>query len=224
MMDSWVQENTVIGEGVKLKTGCVIGTSPLVTTANRRPLDRNWSCTRIGDRTAIQPFVCIYIDVHIGEDCCIGNHASIREGVRIGKRCVIGSHADIQYDVQIGDDVRVLNQAQIAGGTTIGDGSFIGPGVQTANDPYLYHEDLADYKYQGHVPPVIGKRVFIGVGAIILPGVNIGDGARVAAGSLVTHDVPAGASVIGSPARLRLKAPWPTHDGACGAIAAAIEG
>jgi acetyltransferase-like isoleucine patch superfamily enzyme len=128
----------------------------------------------------------------------------------------------LQYDVKLGDDVRILNQTQITGGTVIGDGTFIGPGVQTANDPYLFHESLDDYKDRGQVPPVIGSKVFIGVGAIILPGVHIGDGARIAAGALVTRDVPAGAVMVGSPARQRVEPDWPVTDGACPAAAFSV--
>jgi acetyltransferase-like isoleucine patch superfamily enzyme len=222
MIESWVQENTVIGKDVRLSVACVIGFPPGGTAANRRKVSRNLSCTRLGDRVDVKPFACIYLDVHIGEDTIIGNHASIREGGRIGKRCVIGAYVDLQYNVQLGDDVRILNQTQITGGTTIGSGTFIGPGVQTANDPYLFHEDLDDYKDRGQVPPVIGAKVFIGVGAIILPGVNIGDGAKIAAGALVTRDVPAGATVVGSPARLRVEAPWPTMETPSGAVAFAV--
>lgn len=221
MIESWVHEHTVIGDNVGLAVACVIGFPPRGTAANRRPISKSLSCTRLGDRVVVKPFACIYLDVHIGEDTLVGNHASIREGSRIGKRCVVGAYVDIQYDVILGDDVRILNQTQITGGTRIGSGTFIGPGVQTANDPYLFHEDLDDYKDRGQVPPVIGNKVFIGVGAIILPGVKIGDGARVAAGALVTRDVPAGATVVGSPARLRVEAPWPIQDGLCGAAATA---
>lgn len=221
MMDSWVHEYAVIGENVRLTVGCVIGLTPSGTAANRRKISKNLSCVRLGDRVSINPFTCIYLDVHIGEDCLIGNHANIREGCRIGARCVIGAHVDLQYNVKLGNDVRILNQTQITGESSIGDGTFIGPGVQTANDPYLFHEDLDDYKDRGQVGVTIGKKVFIGVGAILLPGVKIGDGARIAAGALVAHDVPAGATMIGSPAKQRVEPPWPVHDGLCGAIVAA---
>jgi maltose O-acetyltransferase len=99
--------------------------------------------------------------------------------------------------------VRILNETHITGGTVIGDGTFIGPGVWSANDPYLAHFDLDDYQDRGQVAPIIGRKVFIGVGAILLPGIVIGDGAMIAAGALVTKDVAPGAKVYGMPARGR---------------------
>lgn len=221
-MSTWTRNGSVIGDDVRLGMHSIIGQEPMMTAANRRLIDKNLSCVRIGDRSVINSLVCIYMDVHMGEDCCVGNHASIREGARIGKRCVIGAHVDIQYNVEIGDDVRLLNQVQITGNSKIGDGTFIGPGVQTANDPFLFKFAPEDYQDRGQIGVTIGKFVQIGVGAIILPGVTIEDYAKIAAGSLVTRDVEAGSFMIGSPARPRVEPPWPTQDGDCAAATFAM--
>ena len=175
----------------------LFGIKPMANAANRRPVPGGEPLpVVIGDRTIIGTHCSIYRDVVLGEDCRVGDHAGIREGTRIGARCVIGCMADIQYNVTIGDDVRILNQTQIAGGSIIGNGTFIGPGVQTANDPHVAKFDLAEYQDRGQVGVTIGERVFIGVGAILLPGVTIGDGATIAAGAVVTRDVPAGARIV----------------------------
>lgn len=183
---------------------CVIGQRPMANAANRRPLDDGEpKPVKIGDRSIIGSHCIIYRDVHMGEDCRLGDHATIREGARIGKRCVIGTMVDIQYDVTLADDVRILNQTQIAGNSVIGRGTFIGPGVQTANDPHVAHHSLADYQDRGQVGVTIGEYAFIGAAAVLLPGVKIGDKAIVAAGAVVTKDVPAGATVYGMPAAAR---------------------
>lgn len=178
----------------------VLGRQPIATAANRRPV-RLVGAGRIGAGSVVGCLCVIYAGVFIGREVCVGDHAVIREDTRIGNRCVIGTKVDIQYGCTIGDDVRILNETQIAGGTMIGDGTFIGPGVQTANDPHVAHFDLADYQDRGQVGPVIGKHVFIGVGAILLPGVRIGDGAVIAAGAVVTKDVGEREKVSGVPAR-----------------------
>lgn len=183
-----------------LGNGSMVGIFPKATAANRRVVASDLPAGRIGKRTVVGAFCAIYMDVQIGKDCRIGDHATIREGVRIGDRSVIGTNVDIQYGCLIGSDVRVMNGAHITGGTVIGDGTFIGPGAMTAND---MHVDLDDYQDRGQVAPVIGQKVFIGVGAILLPGVRIGDGAIIAAGAVVTRDVAAGATVLGMPARER---------------------
>lgn len=183
----------------------VIGLRPMANAANRRQIDNGPPApVTIGDRTIIGTHCTIYRDVQIGEDCRLGDHVIIREGARIGKRCVVGSMVDLQFNVTLGDDVRIFNQTQITGGSVIGNGVFIGPGVQSMNDPYIAHHDLADYRARGLEPVTIGDYVFIGGGAILLPGVKIGERAIIAAGAVVTKDVPAGETVFGMPARLRL--------------------
>lgn len=189
---------------VRIGAFSVLGRQPYPTAANRRPV-RLVGGGRIGAGSVVGCLCVIYAGVFIGRECCIGDHAVIREDTRIGDRCVVGAKVDIQYGVTVGSDVRILNEVQIAGGTVIGDGTFIGPGVQTANDPHVAHFDLADYQDRGQVALVIGRKVFIGVGAILLPGITIGDGAIIAAGAVVTRDVAVGEKVKGMPARPNLE-------------------
>lgn len=189
-------------QSVAIGAFSVLGRQPRPTAANRRyapPV----SAGRIGEGSVVGCLCVIYAGVFIGREVCVGDHAVIRENTRIGDRCVIGTKVDIQYNVTIRDDVRILNETQITGNSTIGRGSFIGPGVQTANDPHVARHNLADYRDRGQVGVTIGEFVFVGVGAILLPGVSIGDRAIVGAGAVVTKDVPAGAHVFGSPARAR---------------------
>lgn len=193
-----------IESGVRIGSFTAIGRQPYSTAANRRPV-RLVGAGRIGEGTVVGCLCVIYAGVFIGRETCIGDHAVIREDTRIGARCVIGTKVDIQYGATIGDDVRILNETQIAGGTVIGDGTFIGPGVQTANDPHVARFGLDDYQDRGQVAPVIGRKVFIGVGAILLPGVKIGDGAVIAAGAVVTKDVPAGVTLVAPRVRGMIK-------------------
>lgn len=182
-----------------------LGLVPQATAANRRPLGERFVQGSIGDGCVIGANVTIYAGVRLGRDCRVGDGAVIREGCSFGDRCVIGSAANILYNVTCGDDVRILNCSHITGETEIGDESFIGPSVSSANDPYVAKHSLTEYQHRGQKGPVIGKRVFIGVAAILLPGVKIGDGAVIGAGSLVTKDVPAEVIAIGIPARAMMK-------------------
>ena len=86
---------------------------------------------------------------------------------------------------------------------TIGDNTQIGPGVQILTADHPRDPALRAQMLEFGRPIVIGKNVWIGGGALIMPGVTIGDDALIGAGSVVTKDVPAGATVMGNPARVR---------------------
>lgn len=180
----------------------VLGVTPIGTIANRRPYRKDWHPGHIGSRTVIGHHCVMGAGVMIGEDCRVGDHVNIREGVVVGSRCVLGTKIDIQFGVVIGDDVKIFNATQITGNSTIGRGVFIGPGVQSMNDLEIAKHDLEDYQHRGQVGITIDDYAFIGGGAIILPGVHIGERATVASGAIVTKDVPAGATVRGEPARI----------------------
>jgi len=188
--------------GVRVHYTAAIGRQPVATAAGRRKV-RDHGSTNIGRNSIVGAFAVIYAGVRLGEETLVGDHAIIREGVMAGDRCVIGANADVQYNAMIGNDVVIQCEAHVAGGTIIGDGSFIGPGVRMANDRRI---DLLDYRDRGtRQAPQIGKRVLVGCGAILLPGVIIGDHAVIAAGAVVTRDVEAGATVFGFAARPLLK-------------------
>jgi acetyltransferase-like isoleucine patch superfamily enzyme len=189
----------VLDAGVIIGPGTILGLQPLATAANRRRVTPQ-PPGAIGLGCVIGCYCVIYANVIIGQQCRFGEFVDVREEVRIGARCIIGTNVDIQYGATIGDDVRIFNESQISGGSIIGNGSFIGPGVQTANHR---HVDLGDYRSPPNGPEgvTIGERVMIGAAAILLPGVKIGDGATIGAGALVTKDVPAGVTVQGFPAR-----------------------
>jgi acetyltransferase-like isoleucine patch superfamily enzyme len=168
--------------------------------------------TKIGSRTEVMPFALIYRSAWVGADCLIGSHATVREGATIGDRCVIGQYVCISYDAELADEVRVQNGTLIADGWKIGRGTFIGVNVSTMSDR---RRDVVAYEFKGSTPSVIGERCLIGSGAVILPGLRIGDGAVIGAGALIVRDVPAGATVLGEPGRLsmpeRLRASYTVH-------------
>ncbi len=126
---------------------------------------------------------------------------------RVGDGAVIRApfHCDYGYNIAIGEGV-FLNYGCIVldvVAVTIGDATQIGPGVQilTADHPRDPAARATGAEWGG--PIAIGRNVWIGGGALILPGVTIGDDAIVGAGSVVTRDVAPGATVAGNPARVR---------------------
>lgn len=132
----------------------------------------------------------------------VWHYAAILQDVQIGEGCNIGSHCEIGRGSIIGARTRIGSGTFLPPNTVIGEDTFIGPRVAMSDDRFpLVNTPGTPYNAQ---PPVIGNRVSIGLGAVILPNVRIGDGAVIAAGSIVTKDVPAGCLVRGEPARIRL--------------------
>ena len=133
---------------------------------------------------------------HIGEGTRIWQFCVVLPNARIGADCNICSHVFIENDVVIGNRVTVKCGVQIWDGLRIADDVFIGPNVTFTNDPFpRSRKALAEYPVT-----TIGKGASIGANATILPGLVIGRRAMVAAGAVVTRDVPDYAVVKGNPA------------------------
>jgi UDP-2-acetamido-3-amino-2,3-dideoxy-glucuronate N-acetyltransferase len=142
--------------------------------------------------------------------CTIGKNTKLWRfinlyGCTIGDGCLIGSFVEIQNNVVIGNRVRVQSHTFICEGVTVEDDVFVGHGVVFINDNYPHAVNAKgkpisrkDWKL---LPIIVKKGASIGSNATILGGVTIGEHAIVGAGSVVTKDVPARATVVGNPAR-----------------------
>ncbi len=147
--------------------------------------------------------VFIHPSAHVDESAVIGAgsqvwvNAQIREGARLGLSCVISKDVYVDHDVTLGDRCKVQNGVSIYHGVTLDDDVFVGPGVVFTNDrvPRAFGKDWVV------VPTDVRRGASLGANCTILCGLTIGEYAMVAAGSVVTHDVPDHTLVIGSPAR-----------------------
>ena len=141
----------------------------------------------LGKDVALNDFVNLY-GCTIGDESKIGTFVEIQKGARIGRRCKISSHTFI------------------CEGVTIEDFVFVGHGVRFTNDiiPRATRPDgsLQTDEDWACIPTLVKQGASIGSGATILCGITIHENALVGAGSVVTHDVPAGAIVAGNPARV----------------------
>jgi UDP-2-acetamido-3-amino-2,3-dideoxy-glucuronate N-acetyltransferase len=142
----------------------------------------------------------------IGDNVRIWHHAQVREGARIGDNCIIGKDVYIDFDVSVGANSKLQNGVYVYHGVTVEDGVFLGPGVILTNDrlPRAINPDgslkaAADWQ----VSPILVRRgASIGAGAVVLPGITVGEFAMVGAGAVVTRDIPAHRLAYGNPARL----------------------
>lgn len=154
----------------------------------------------------IHPTAEISPRAKVGQNTSVWNEAQIRDGAIVGEECIIGKGVYIDRDVVVGNRVKIQNRASLFRGVTVEDGAFIGPHVTFTNDRYprsttpegrLRNDDDWD-----PVPTLVRQGASIGAGSVIVPGVSIGRWAMVAAGSLVTRNVPDHALVKGSPAEV----------------------
>ena len=146
----------------------------------------------------IHPTADISPEAQIGKDTSIWHWAQVREGARIGERCNIGKDVYIDSTVVVGDDCKIQNFATLYRGVTIGNRVFVGPHACFTND--LYPRAVSpDWKI---VPTRVEDGASIGANATILCGLTVRRYAMVAAGAVVTKDVPAQALVAGVPAKV----------------------
>jgi acetyltransferase-like isoleucine patch superfamily enzyme len=143
-------------------------------------------------------------DVKIGEDVKLAAFINLY-GCTIGDRTKIGTFVEIQKNASVGADCKISSHSFICEGVHIEDGAFIGHGVMFTNDKYPRAvnpdgalQTEADWAV---IETFVKKGASIGSNATIICGVTIGEGAIVGAGAVVTKDVPAGAVVVGNPAR-----------------------
>lgn len=135
---------------------------------------------------------------NIGSDTNIWQYCVVLPNAKIGNHCNICAHCFIENDVTVGNNVTIKNGVQLWDGLEIEDNVFIGPNATFTNDIYPKSGNTAfNLKHTR-----ICKGASIGAGAVILPGITVGENACVGAGSVVTSDVTPNTTVVGNPARL----------------------
>jgi acetyltransferase-like isoleucine patch superfamily enzyme len=151
----------------------------------------------IGPNSIVRAGSTIFSNVKTGKNFKTGHHVMIRENTEIGDNVLIGTNVIIDGHVKIGDNVSIQGNVYIPTNVVIEDNVFIGPCAVLANDKYPIRKK---YELKG---PVLRKGASIGANATLLPEVEIGEGAMVAGGALVTKNVPAWKLAIGVPAIIR---------------------
>jgi acetyltransferase-like isoleucine patch superfamily enzyme len=151
----------------------------------------------IADGVLIGGQAVIHAGVRIGAGARIGDHAQIRDGAVIGAGSTIGSFSSVDPGVVVGQRVSVQTRCYLTGGTVVEDDVFIGPGVTLTNDNTMDRHGPGK-EFEG---PLLRRACRIGGGAVLCPGVEIGEEAFVAAGAVVTGDVAPRAVMVGVPAR-----------------------
>ncbi len=192
-----VHDDVIIGDGVVIQDGAILGKRPkLAPTSAATPVGDEPLV--IGDGAAICAQAIVFTATRIGAGSIVGDQAFVRERAIVGTGSVIGRGSAVDNDVTIGDRVRIQTNVYITGFSVIEDDVFVGPCAMTTNDDTMNrHGD--DYGLTG---ATLRRACRIGGGVVLTPGVEVGEEAFVAAGAVVTADVPARGFVMGVPGRV----------------------
>ena len=186
-----VYANVDLGDGTAVEDFCIVGTPPRGARDGELP-------TSIGAGSVLRSHTVIYAGNVIGKNFQTGNKVNIRESNRIGDNVSIGTLSVIEHHVEIANGVRIHTQVFIPEYSVLEEGCWIGPNVVFTNAKYPLSPGVKDQL----AGPIIRRGAKIGANSTLLPGVVIGENALVGAGSVVVRDVPAGAVVVGNPARV----------------------
>jgi acetyltransferase-like isoleucine patch superfamily enzyme/VanZ family protein len=191
--------------------GALIGATAVRLSRIRRRGTESAGPVRTPGTNAVQgmPAIADSADVaetaDIGEGTRVWHLAQIREGAALGKNCSVGRGAYVGPGVRVGDNCKLQNYALVYEPARLADGVFVGPGAVLTNDrhPRAVTPDglLKDSGDREAVGVTVGTGAAIGARAVCIAPVFIGDWATVAAGAVVTKDVPAYAMVAGVPTR-----------------------
>jgi acetyltransferase-like isoleucine patch superfamily enzyme len=193
-----VYPGTVLGKDVRVLEHAVVGKQPSLSprsTAKRGELPP----AEIGDGTIVSTGAVVFAGAKVGERVILGDQSCLRERVVVGDDVVIGRGSLVENDTTIGAMTKIQAEAYITAYSTLEEHVFIAPCVMTTNDDFMGRTERRHELIRG---PTIRRGARVGGGAILLPGVEIGEEAFVGAGAVVTKNVEPRMLVVGNPARV----------------------
>ena len=193
-----VYPGTVLAEDVKVLEHAVVGKQPTLSarsTVKREELPP----AELGPGTVVSTGAVVFAGVRLGARVIVGDQACVRERVELGDDVVVGRGSLIENDTTVGPMTKIQADAYITAYSTLEADVFIAPRVVTTNDDFMGRTERRHELVRG---PTIRRGARVGGGAVLCPGVEIGEEAFVGAGAVVTKDVPPRVVVVGNPARV----------------------
>jgi len=194
-----IYPGTKIGRKARIDDNTVIGKLPMKASISAITKEKKLLPAVIGDECIIGTHVVIYAGSTISKNVLVADFSSIREDVEIGEYTIIGRGVAVENRCRIGKRCKIETNAYISALSDIADFVFISPNVTFTNDNFM-GRTKERFKYHKGVTIKRGGRV--GANVTVLPGITIYEDGLVAAGSVVTKDVPSRKIVLGSPAKI----------------------
>lgn len=192
-----------LGEGCLVEAGAILGKRPRLRPGSSAAAAGGPGPLVIGAGATICCGAVVYAGATLGAGVIVGDQAQVRERTVIGERSVIGRGSTVDFATRVGDRVSIQTLVYLTAEGLVEDDVFIGPGVTTTNDDTMSRHPKGE-RLRG---PVLRRACRLGGGVVLTPGVEVGEEAFVAAGALVTRDVPPRAVVMGVPARVAREVP-----------------
>jgi acetyltransferase-like isoleucine patch superfamily enzyme len=194
-----IHADSVIGDNVRIDDNTVIGKLPMKAVLSAVTSDQLLKPCVIASHCLIGAMVVIYRGCTLNSQVMVADLASLREDVEVGELTIIGRGVTVENHVKIGSRCKLETEAYITALSEISDGCFIAPEVTFTNDNFL---GRTKERFKFHKGVTMRRGARIGANVTVLPGLTLGEDALVAAGSIVTRDVPARKIVMGSPAKI----------------------
>jgi acetyltransferase-like isoleucine patch superfamily enzyme len=191
-----IHDGTVVGDGCVLEEGAVLGKRPRLARSSG-VAGLAVDSLVLGERVTVCAGAVVFAGARLAEEVIVGDQAYVRERSAVGAGTVVGRGVAVDHDVTIGERCRLQTLSYVTGASLLEDDVFVGPGVMTTNDHTMNrHGD--DHVLAG---ATLRRACRVGGGAVLTPGVEVGEEAFVAAGAVVTRDVPPRGVVMGVPGR-----------------------
>jgi acetyltransferase-like isoleucine patch superfamily enzyme len=187
----------VIGDGCRIGDNAVLGKQPALSprsTTKREELPP----LELGEGTIVSAGSIVFAGTKIGARVILGDQSCVRERCELAEDVVVGRGSLVENDTTIGARTKIQANAYVTAYSTLEEDVFIAPGVVTTNDNFMGRTERRHALRRG---PTIRRGARVGGGAVLLPGIEVGEEALVGAGAVVIADVAPRTVVVGNPAR-----------------------
>jgi acetyltransferase-like isoleucine patch superfamily enzyme len=193
-----IHDQAVLGRDCLVEAGAVLGKIPRLRRGSSAASDRQLEPLVLEDGVTVCSGAVVYAGATVGAGAILGDQCQVRERAIVGPGSVVGRGSCVDFDARVGARVLIQTGVYVTAGSVVEDDVFLGPGVQMANDHTMGRHPPGE----ALAAPVLRRACRIGAGAVLVPGVEIGPEAFVAAGAVVTSDVGPREVAMGVPARV----------------------